>query len=728
MRFAQVAALRGVALAALATVAGVATAQQQAQPGAVRPKAGLVITRSTRVAPGHYRLAANASLDSALITVRGDDITVDFTGVTLEGQSPLADPDLAAGVAIRVEGGRNVRIVNAHVSGYRVAVLAKGTRGLTLAGNDVSHNWKPRLFSLVEHESLVDWLSFHHNERGEWLRFGAAIYLDDVRGGELRNNTAEQGMNGLLLVRSDSMRIHDNTFSFNSGLGVGLYRSSGNTITRNRIEYDVRGYSHEFYRRGQDSAGLLLYEQSSGNTVAFNAVSHGGDGLFLWAGQSTMDTGDGGANDNLFLSNDFSFAPTNAMEATFSRNDFIGNHANGSDYGLWGGYSYDSRIVGNCFVRNRVGVAIEHGQANVLSANHFIGDSVGIRLWADSIEPSEWGYPRHRDTRSRDYRVAGNTFAGVAERMRAANTSGLDTAGNSTGQAAGFAERCRPRVPPEFMPQVLALGGTNAEFPASAVSARDRSAIVVDEWGPYDWRSPRLWPLDSTRATPLRLSVLGPPGAWRVAGRRGVAALSRVSGHTGDTLVVSPVPDSFGHWQLDLEYVGAATVTPRGERRPAGAPYRFSFGRFEPRADWTVRFFAWTEATDPRKNPGAFAALLDAAPLLERHEPRLDYLWYRPTVKGVPLANFAIEATTMVTLPAGVFTLRSISDDAVRVWVDGRLVIDHWAPHESAVDFARLGGGRHDLRVVHFQVDGWTELRLDVVRGIQRSAGSAGPH
>jgi hypothetical protein len=113
----------------------------------------------------------------------------------------------------------------------------------------------------------------------------------------------------------------------------------------------VRGYSHGFYRRGQDSAALLLYEQSSRNVVAYNSATHSGDGLFLWAGQSTMDAGEGGSNDNLFFQNDFSFAPTNAMEATFSRNAFVGNLAEGSDYGLWGGYSFESKVVGSFFIR-----------------------------------------------------------------------------------------------------------------------------------------------------------------------------------------------------------------------------------------------------------------------------------------------------------------------------------------------------------------------------------------
>ena len=126
----------------------------------------------------------------------------------------------------------------------------------------------------------------------------------------------------------------------------------------------MRGYSHGFYNRGQDSAGLLMYEQSSRNVVAYNSITHGGDGLFLWAGQSTMDTGQGGANDNLFYGNDFSHAPTNGIEATFSRNAFIANRIEENWHGVWGGYSFDSLIAGNTFARNQEAIAIEHGQNN----------------------------------------------------------------------------------------------------------------------------------------------------------------------------------------------------------------------------------------------------------------------------------------------------------------------------------------------------------------------------
>ena len=298
-------------LSLVPVVAGGTLAAAQAPALVLRP--GLVITRPVRVVPNAYRLRAPVSLDSPLVVVRGDDVTVDFTGATLLGTADRALPDDARGLAILVDGGRNVTIRGARIHGYKVAIRARGTHGLRIVDSDLSRNWKPRLYSVVEHESLVDWLSFHHNEHNEWLRFGAAIYVEDVHGGEIHGNVVEQGMNALLVTRSDSLLVWNNDFSFNSGLGIGLYRSSDNRIMHNEFDYNVRGHSEGFYHRGQDSAGIVLYEQSCRNVIAYNSVTHGGDGLFLWAGQSTMDTGQGGANDNLVFANDFSYAPANGI-------------------------------------------------------------------------------------------------------------------------------------------------------------------------------------------------------------------------------------------------------------------------------------------------------------------------------------------------------------------------------------------------------------------------------
>jgi len=702
-------------------------ADAQDRPSGIPLRAGLVITQSASIRPGTYRLTTTTR-DSALIVVRGSGITLDFSGVTIIGAPGDALPDQRAGVAILVDGGENVTIRNATIRGYKIAIRARGTRNLRLFDNDLSFNWKPRLYSIVEHESLADWLSFHNNENDEWLRFGGAIYLRDVRGGEIRGNTARQGMNALMMANTDSLLVWNNDFSFNSGLGIGMYRSDHNRIMHNRVDYNVRGYSEGFYRRGQDSAGILIYQQSDSNIVAYNSATHGGDGLFLWAGQHTMDTGEGGANDNLFYLNNFSWAPTNGIETTFSRNIFLGNTVIGSDYGVWGGYSYNTLIASNRFERNRIGIAIEHGQENHIVNNRLANDSTSISLWANRIEPSDWGYPKHRDTRSRDHVIADNFLQPRRVALRIRDTRGVRALRNTiwvggdsalvlSGDTSGFVmvapntardtvggERYDFRkymVPP--LPNAINAFTEYVDWP--------RSTIIVDEWGPYDWKEPKLWPPsgDSSLSTPLRLRVLGPRSTvpWRLVSAAG-ASVSKTEGRTGDTIVVSPDSGRVEDWTVTLAQ-GADT---------------FSYARFDPKLAWSVRVYAWTDsATHPVDSAAAFAQLLRGrrgAPALSLQANRLDYMWYRPPpqVRGWPQERAGVVAEATVELPAGTYAIRTISDDGIRVWVDDRLVIEDWSVHESRIHEAPLaaGGRSHRIRVEYFQRDGWTELRAEILK------------
>src|ERR1019366_1930612 len=168
-------------------------------------------------------------------------------------------------------------------------------------------------------------------------------------GFEIRGCKATGGQCGLMLTRCTGGKIWNNDCSFMSGLGLGMYRSSDNLVMYNKFDWCGRGFSYGVYNRGQDSAGILVYEQSNRNTFAYNSATHGGDGFFLWAGQHTMDTGEGGCNDNLLYGNDFSHSPANGIEATFSRNTFANNLVMECWHGVWGGYSYDTKILGNVF-------------------------------------------------------------------------------------------------------------------------------------------------------------------------------------------------------------------------------------------------------------------------------------------------------------------------------------------------------------------------------------------
>lgn len=690
-----------------------------AQRGALPFRSGMVVTTSTRITPGLYH-AATDSLPS--ITVRGNQITLDLRGVELVGSDRRERPDLFRGEGIRIEGGESITILGGKVHGYKVAVHAAGTHELVLRDLDLSYNWKPHLMSGIEKESLVDWLSFHQNERHEWLDKGAAIYLDRVEGGEIRGVTARQGMNGLLLNRTNGMRIWNNSFSYNSGLGIGLYRSSRNTIMHNRVDYNVRGYSRGFYNRGQDSAGLLMYEQSCNNVVAYNSITHSGDGLFIWAGQSTMDTGEGGVNDNLFYGNDFSHAPTNGIENTFSRNVFVNNRVEENWHGVWGGYSHSTLFLGNRFAHNDEAITIEHGQDIRIVGNSFTGDTTAIRIWQNPSEPADWGYPQHRDTRSRDYTILGNQFTRNELALQVTDSrnvrvdgnifTNVDTLSRTKGDTTGWSwiPSATGRPAPVIIPSRYRIarlpGGMDAMIPPG--TPRGRSTIIVDEWGPYDGQSPKLWPLGRSDASPLRLRILGPAGTWRVVELEGVVSLSAESGAIGDTLTVVPTSGRENDWRVVLEYTGERSITtPFGERIPAGRPFRFGWSRFVPRVMWHLEFRDSPDTLFDLTKP--VVATLDTT--------RLDLTWYRPPIATIPPSTLLTTATGTVTLTPGHYLLRTIADDAVWVSLDGREILADPIPGDSRVKEVEFEAtGVHQIAVKHWQRDGWYELRLDILR------------
>jgi len=693
-----------------------------------RPATGMVITRSVTLAAGEYVLKS-AAFSTPAIVIRGSNVTVDFKNVVLRGAPQEADPDAFTGVAVLVDGGENVTIKNLHAHGYKIGILARGSRKLHITGGDFSYNWKPRLYSLVEHESLVDWMSYHHNDKDEWLESGAGIYLADSDDAEIDNTTIVQGQNGLMLARSNRAKIWNNTFSFLSGLGIALYRASENAIMHNRVDWCVRGYSHTFYNRGQDSAGILIYEQSNKNVVAFNSVTHGGDGLFLWAGQTTMDSGQGGANDNVFYDNDFSFAPTNGIEATFSRNVFYGNRVEECWHGLWGGYSFDSWIAANRFARNQEAIAIEHGQDNRITENRFDGDETAIRLWKNATQDPDWGYPKARDTRSRDYVIAGNTFVGNTTALKIAETQNVrvltngfekvSTVATLTGDTRNFGVGdevtvpVRPRPTGEVTLPKPIPGAVDAKIPDA--ERRGRDAIIVDEWGPYDWKSPKLWPEKRSDSSPLSLRVLGPAGEWKVRSVRG-ATVQPSSGRVPGTLTVTPSTGPSLDYDIQLIYAGAAVVSPRGRVYAAGSPYPFGYGRYAVAAYWNVRYYTFDETAHPDKNADAFARVIAGPPIKADHRDRLDYMSGGAIVDELPRDRVALVAEAEIELPPGRYTVRTISDDGIRVWMDEQRIIDRWTPHESAIDTAQITGGRRRFKVDYYEIGGFAELRFEILR------------
>ena len=190
--------------------------------------AGMKISESIKIKKGGYKLDAPAKMDEAIIIIEGDNISIDFNNAELKGSNKTKRPDEFSGMAILVRNCKNVTIKNLKARGYKVALRATNVEKLTLENCDFSYNYRQHLNSTPEKEDLSDWMSYHHNEKDEWLRYGAAMYLRNCNFAIIRNCKVTGGQNALMMMECNNGVIENNDFSFNSGIGIGMYRSSGN--------------------------------------------------------------------------------------------------------------------------------------------------------------------------------------------------------------------------------------------------------------------------------------------------------------------------------------------------------------------------------------------------------------------------------------------------------------------------------------------------------------------
>ncbi len=228
--------------------------------------------------------------NNGVIQVVASNIEIQFAqGAVLRGSPKDQRPDQYRGYGIRIEGQTNVTIHGTRISGFWAGLWATRTNGLTLEAIDASDNRRAYLRSTPLAEDGGDWLFPHDNDGNEWLNnYGAAIYVEDANHIIVRGCTVRHGQNALCIDRVSDSKIYDNDFSFNSGWGIAMWRCNRNVITRNACDFCVRGYSHGVYNRGQDSAGILMFEQNNENIIAENSATHGGDGLFGFAGREAL--------------------------------------------------------------------------------------------------------------------------------------------------------------------------------------------------------------------------------------------------------------------------------------------------------------------------------------------------------------------------------------------------------------------------------------------------------
>ncbi|MBX3355606.1 MAG: right-handed parallel beta-helix repeat-containing protein [Phycisphaeraceae bacterium] len=721
-------------------------------------RAGQRVTHSARL-----RLPSTPlpDLDGAgAVVIEGDGLVIDLDGGVLRGTADSVEPWERTGTGV-VLRGRGITLRNGSIRGFKVGILASGCDELHLHDLDVSGNWGERLSSSSAAEDAGDWLWPHRNDSHEWrTRYGAAICVE--RSDRCRiERVRAVGMgaqNGIVLDRVNDSIVADCECSFLSGWGLALWRSSRNTIARNRFDFCVRGYSHGVYNRGQDSAGILLFEQCSDNVIALNSATHSGDGIFIFAGLEalgpelpeeaeatdpamTFSLGRG-CNRNLIIGNDFSDAVAHGIEVTFSFDTIIvlNTLRRCGITGIWGGYSQGTRIMANVFESNgsttnsgeEAAISIEHGSRLLIAQNQFRSQGVAIKLWwDDDRELLRKAWARANGAECRESVVVDNTFVDCGIGLQSRECTSIFVAGNRTERVAVEVDALPPidRVEAAQIEAVKTLREEAKGSSAMLLALRDRldrmpgrseaigsraflagrEHIVMTERGPYDWTEPLLifdrseggtdlWRLLGQE--PFRSATIRGPGGARLGGGSG-----------GQPIVVySPFPNRFTSYELRV-HVG---------EQPQPIAVRGALFN----AEWEATFFAWT--VDPREDLEGWRQEATHGVRVPLKSLELRYGHRGPSdldgpedLKGarLPADFFGMIATTEAELPAGRYRVRTLSDDGVRLRIDGNTVIERWDWHGPTVDTAEFDIAeerrvRFDLE--HFELDGYAVLVFSI--------------
>jgi hypothetical protein len=109
---------------------------------------------------------------------------------------------------------------------------------------------------------------------------------------------------------------------------------------------------------------------------------------------------------------------------------------------------------------------------------------------------------------------------------------------------------------------------------------------------------------------------------------------------------------------------------------------------------------------------------LKGAPVHERTDATVEYPWlFAFRAPHIGRENFSVRWTGQLgPVPeTGDYDIHTVSDDGVRLWIDGRLVIDNWTQHGPTSDVARLyleAGRSYQLRLEYCQYRGEAVLHL----------------
>jgi hypothetical protein len=171
--------------------------------------------------------------------------------------------------------------------------------------------------------------------------------------------------------------------------------------------------------------------------------------------------------------------------------------------------------------------------------------------------------------------------------------------------------------------------------------------------------------------------------------------------------------------EIMAEYSGPAFTDQMGNPVPAYKPYRFAYKQFFQPINFTVNFYSFDSATNPIKT-NSLSTLEKQSPFKTELINKLDYAWWGGIKAGdKQYKQFVTIAEGSANMEAADYELSVTWDDAVRIYIDGKLVVDEWNPSKYNFDEApnkkvniTLIKGVHKFRVEHVELGGFATLNM----------------
>lgn len=135
--------------------------------------------------------------------------------------------------------------------------------------------------------------------------------------------------------------------------------------------------------------------------------------------------------------------------------------------------------------------------------------------------------------------------------------------------------------------------------------------------------------------------------------------------------------------------------------RASSAIIQVSWAAINAYPDWQGEYFS---------NPN-----LSGNPVLVRNDSSVNFNWGSGApAAGLPADNFSVRWSREVYFTAGAYRLSLTADDGVRLWIDGRLVIDQWREGGAVTHVVDVNvpEGNHAIRLDYFERYGGARVEV----------------